>query len=116
MTLWLLENVIECVFAIEGHTILKIWLILRIKKFLKTHSITFSNNHKVINKNKMSCNTLCPCISSVWEQYSKILHNMQLILRIKFFLSCSSLLTSNIEYGDIMIGFFSILQIVPGKF
>ena len=42
----------------------------------KTHSITFSNNHKVINKNKMSCNTLCPCISSVWEQYSKILHNM----------------------------------------
>jgi hypothetical protein len=25
-------------------------------------------------------------------------------------------LTSNIEYGDIMIGIFSILQIVPGKF
>jgi hypothetical protein len=24
----------------------------------------------------MSCNTLCPCISSVWEHYSKILHNM----------------------------------------
>jgi hypothetical protein len=24
----------------------------------------------------MSCNTLCPCISSVWEQYFKILHNM----------------------------------------
>ena len=24
--------------------------------------------------------------------------------------------TSNIEYGDIMIGFFSILQICPGKF
>ena len=29
------------------------------------------NNYKVINKNKMSCN-----ISSVWDQYSKILHNM----------------------------------------
>jgi hypothetical protein len=25
-------------------------------------------------------------------------------------------LTSNIEYGDIMIGFFSILQFVPGNF
>jgi hypothetical protein len=24
----------------------------------------------------MSCNTLCPCISSVGEQYSRILHNM----------------------------------------
>ena len=23
----------------------------------------------------MSCNTLCPCISSVWEQYCKIFHN-----------------------------------------
>ena len=34
------------------------------------------NNYKFINKNKMSCNTLCPCISSVWEQYFKILHNM----------------------------------------
>jgi hypothetical protein len=45
----------------------------------KTHSIPYKcipNNNKVINKNKMSCNTLCPCISSVWEQYSKILHNM----------------------------------------
>ena len=29
-----------------------------------------------ITKNKMSCNTLCPYISSVWEQYSKILHNI----------------------------------------
>ena len=27
-----------------------------------------------------------------------------------------SLLTSNIEYGDIMIGFFSITQYFPGKF
>ena len=33
-------------------------------------------NYQVINKNKMSCNTLCPCLSSYWEQYSKILHNM----------------------------------------
>jgi hypothetical protein len=24
----------------------------------------------------MSCNTLCPCISSAWEQYFKILHNL----------------------------------------
>jgi hypothetical protein len=30
--------------------------------------------------------------------------------------SQGSLLTSNIEYGDIMIGFFSILQIFPRKF
>jgi hypothetical protein len=30
--------------------------------------------------------------------------------------SCGSLSTSNIEYGDIMIGFFSILQLFPGKF
>jgi hypothetical protein len=30
--------------------------------------------------------------------------------------SCSSLLTSNIGYGDIMIGFFSSLHIFPGKF
>ena len=29
--------------------------------------------------------------------------------------SCTSLLTSNIEYGDIMIGFFSILQFFPGN-
>jgi hypothetical protein len=26
------------------------------------------------------------------------------------------LLTSNIEYGDIMIGYFSIVQFFPGKF
>ena len=58
------EYVIECVFAVEGHIILKIWLILRILKIS----------------------------------------------------SCTSLLTSNIEYGDIMIGFFSILQFFPGKF
>ena len=65
--LWLYnywEYVIECVFAVEGHIILKIWLILRILK----------NS------------------------------------------SCGSLSTSNIEYGDIMIGFFSILHIFPGKF
>jgi hypothetical protein len=29
--------------------------------------------------------------------------------------TCSSLLTSNIEYGDIMIGFFSILQLFAAK-
>ena len=65
--LWLYnywEYVIECVFAVEGHIILKIWSILRIK-----------NNS-----------------------------------------SCGSLSTSNIEYGDIMIGFFSTLHIFPGKF
>ena len=65
--LWLYnywEYVIECVFAVEGHIILKIWMILRILKIS----------------------------------------------------SCTSLLTSNIEYGDIMIGFFSILQFVPGNF
>jgi hypothetical protein len=65
--LWLYnywEYVIECVFAVEGHIILKIWLTVRI-----------------------------------WKNSS-----------------CSSLLTSNIVYGDIMIGFFSILQIFPGKF
>jgi hypothetical protein len=58
------EYVIEWVFAVEGHIIWKIWLILRILKIS----------------------------------------------------SCGSLSTSNIEYGDIMIGFFSILQIFPGKF
>ena len=58
------EYVIECVFAVEGHIIWKIWLILRILKIS----------------------------------------------------SCNSLLTSNIEYGDIMIGFLSILQFFPGKF
>jgi hypothetical protein len=57
-------NVIECAFVVEGHIILKIWLILRILK----------NS------------------------------------------SCSSLLTSNIEYGEIMIELFSILHIFPGKF
>ena len=65
--LWLYnywEYVIECVFAVEGHIIMKIWLILRILKIS----------------------------------------------------SCTSLLTSNIEYGHIMIGFFSILQFFPGKF
>jgi hypothetical protein len=30
--------------------------------------------------------------------------------------SCGSLLTSNIGYGDIMIGIFSNLHIFPGKF
>ena len=58
------EYVIECVFAVEGHIIVKIWLILK--------------NLKIS--------------------------------------SCGSLSTSNIGYGDIMIGFFSILHIFPGKF
>ena len=58
------EYVIACVFAVEGHIIVKIWLILRILKIA----------------------------------------------------SCGSLSTSNIGYGDIMIGFFSILLIFPGKF
>ena len=66
-SLWLYnywEYVIECGFAVEGHIILKIWLILKILKIS----------------------------------------------------SCGSLLTSNIGYGIIMIGFFSILHIFPGKF
>jgi hypothetical protein len=46
---------------------------LLLKNLIQSH---IPNNYKVTNKNKMSCNTLCPCISSVWEQYSKILHNM----------------------------------------
>ena len=44
-----------------------------VQKHIQSH---IPNNYKVINKNKMSCNTLSPYISSVWEQYSKILHNM----------------------------------------
>ena len=43
------------------------------QKHIQSH---IPNNYKVINKNKMSCNTLCPCISSVGEQYSRILYNM----------------------------------------
>jgi hypothetical protein len=43
-----------------------------LQKHIQSH---IPNNSKVINKNKMSCNTLCPCISSVGEQYSRILHN-----------------------------------------
>ena len=38
------------------------------------------------------------------------------IKNLKNFIMTGSLSTSNIEYGDIMIGVFSILQIVPGKF
>ena len=42
---------------------------------------TFNNIFPIIIKSStkikwMSCNTLCPCIFSVWEQYFKILHNM----------------------------------------
>ena len=55
-------------------TIFSILYALLLQKHIQSH---IPNNYKVINKNKLSCNTLdCPCISSVWEQYSKILHNM----------------------------------------
>ena len=37
------EYVIECVFAVEGHKILKIWLILRIKKISSCSSLSTSN-------------------------------------------------------------------------
>ena len=46
---------------------------LLLQKHIQSHIL---NNYKVINKNKMSCNTLRPCIPSVEEQYSRILHNM----------------------------------------
>jgi hypothetical protein len=65
--LWLYNYwgyMIECDFAVEGHIILKILLLLRF--FFKS--------------------------------------------------SCTSYLTSNIEYGDIIIGFVSILQIFPHNF
>ena len=52
-------------------TIFSILYALLLQKHVQSH---IPNNYKVINKNKMSCNALCPCISSVWEQYSKILH------------------------------------------
>ena len=35
-------------------------------KHIQSH---IPNNYKVINKIKMSCNTLCPCISSVGDHY-----------------------------------------------
>ena len=54
-------------------TIFSILYALLLQKHIQSHIL---NNYKVINKNKMSCNTLCPCISSVEEQYSRILHNM----------------------------------------
>jgi hypothetical protein len=54
-------------------TIFSILYTLLLEKHVQSH---IANNYKVINKNKMSCNTLCPCIPSFWEQYSKILHNI----------------------------------------
>jgi hypothetical protein len=79
-SLWLYnywEYGIEFLFAVEGHIILKTWLILRILKMSSCGSLSTSNiGYEVIKKKKMSCNTRCPCISSVWERYSKILHNM----------------------------------------
>ena len=47
---------------------------------------------------------------NVFLQYN--IENMVDIKNFKNFI----MLTSNIEYGDIMIGFFSILQFFPGKF
>jgi hypothetical protein len=37
------EYVIKCVFAVEGHIILKIWLILRILKISSCTSLLTSN-------------------------------------------------------------------------
>ena len=54
-------------------SIFSILYTLLLQKHIQSH---IPNNYKVINKNKMSCNTLCSCISSAWEQYFKILHNM----------------------------------------
>ena len=54
-------------------TIFSILYTLLLQKHIQSH---IPNNYKVINKNKMSYNTLCPCFSSTWEQYFKILHNM----------------------------------------
>ena len=54
-------------------TIFSILYALLLQNHIQSH---IPNNYKVINKNKMSCNTPCPCLSSVWEQYFKILHNM----------------------------------------
>ena len=51
-----------------------------------------------------------------YSRRAYIILKIWLILRILKISSCTSLLTSNIEYGDIMIGFFSILQFFPGKF
>jgi len=45
-----------------------------------------------------------------------IILKIRLILRIKQIPLCLGLSTSNIQYGDIIIGFFSILQIFPHKF
>ena len=46
---------------------------LLLQKHIQSH---IPNNYQVINENKTSCNTLCPCISSVGEQFSRILHNI----------------------------------------
>jgi hypothetical protein len=53
-------------------TLFSILYALLLQKHIQSH---IPNNYKVINKNKMSCNTLlCPYLSSVWEHNSKILH------------------------------------------
>ena len=54
-------------------TIFSILYALLLQKHIQSHIL---NNYKVINKNKMSCNSLCPCIFSVEKQYPRVLHNM----------------------------------------
>jgi hypothetical protein len=68
-TNWVMMNFFKFLLL----TIFSILYAFLLQKHIQSH---IPNNHKVINKNKMSCNTLCPCISSVGEQYSRILHNM----------------------------------------
>jgi len=73
-----------CIFEVDKLSHDGILLILNINHILniiypstvKHVQSHIPNNNKVINKNRMSCNTLCPCISSVWEQYSKILYSI----------------------------------------
>jgi hypothetical protein len=53
----------------------------------------------------MLCNILEYCSQTLAVE-GQIILKIWLILRILKISSCSSLLTSNIEYGDIMIGLF----------
>ena len=74
------------IFCIKSE---KNWCMMKLIKFLiltifsllytlqlQNYIAYILNNHQVINKNEMSYNILCSYISSVWEQYSKILNNM----------------------------------------
>ena len=56
----------------------------------------------------MSCNTPCPCISSVWEQYSKILHKAT--LKILFVLSSDWWIIGSTPKHDINTGFDTNFQ------